>query len=635
TYTGKTGTNYIDGLASLDAADLALDAAVAGVQSDVDANETASDNADAAIQSELDATQGGAGLNTDGTYTGKTGTNYIDGLASLDAADLALDAAVAGVASTGTAIQSELDATQGGAGLNTDGTYTGKTGTNYIDGLASLDAADLALDAAIKSNEDAIAAGDLTDDQNAGEVGYDNSTSLMSATNVQTAIDEIDGILDGADLTDDQTAAQVTSTATGNIIATNVDAAIAELEAEKQPLDAGLTSISGLTTSANQLIYTTGTDAYAVSTLSAAGRDLIDDTDAATQRTTLGLVIGTDVQAYDADLTTYAGITPSANVQTMLGSTDNATIRSNIGLGSIAIQAANGVNITGGSITGITDLAIADGGTGASTATAARTNLGLGTIATQNANSVTISGGSVTGITDLAIADGGTGASTAANARTNLGLGSLATLNAVSTTQITDGTIANIDISGTAAIAGTKISPNFGTQNVSTSGTLAAGATTVTSLRVSSLSTNGSVTTINGDGTFSVSSDRRLKENIELLQNTLSKLDKLGGYNYNYKADEDKKKQIGVIAQELEIVYPELVQTDERGFKMVNYQGLIPVLIEAIKEQQAEITRLSNQVADQENKLSELASDNKEMKSDLDLIKKMLMGDKTVKNEEE
>lgn len=76
-----------------------------------------------------------------------------------------------------------------------------------------------------------------------------------------------------------------------------------------------------------------------------------------------------------------------------------ATARNNLGLGSMATQAASAVAITGGSVTGITDLAVADGGTGASTAPAARTNLGLGTIATQDANNVAITGGSITGLT--------------------------------------------------------------------------------------------------------------------------------------------------------------------------------------------------------------------------------------------
>jgi hypothetical protein len=67
--------------------------------------------------------------------------------------------------------------------------------------------------------------------------------------------------------------------------------------------------------------------------------------------------------------------------------------------GSIAIQDANNIAITGGSITGITDLAVADGGTGASNATSARTNLGIGTIGTQNANAVAITGGTVAGVT--------------------------------------------------------------------------------------------------------------------------------------------------------------------------------------------------------------------------------------------
>ena len=60
-------------------------------------------------------------------------------------------------------------------------------------------------------------------------------------------------------------------------------------EANLQPLDAGLTSISGLTTAADKMIYTTGSDTYAVTALTSAGRAILDDADAAAQRTTLGL----------------------------------------------------------------------------------------------------------------------------------------------------------------------------------------------------------------------------------------------------------------------------------------------------------------------------------------------------------
>jgi hypothetical protein len=75
-----------------------------------------------------------------------------------------------------------------------------------------------------------------------------------------------------------------------------------------------------------------------------------------------------------------AVVNASAFMQTLLDDPDAATARATLGLGSISTQAASGVAITGGSITGITDLAVADGGTGASTAAGARTNLGAGAV---------------------------------------------------------------------------------------------------------------------------------------------------------------------------------------------------------------------------------------------------------------
>jgi hypothetical protein len=100
---------------------------------------------------------------------------------------------------------------------------------------------------------------------------------------------------------------------------------------------------------------------------------------------------------------------------------------------------------------------------------------------------------------------------------------------------------------------------------------------------------------VNGDvrGTTWTNSDLRKKENVEVIQNALEKVSKLRGVNYTWK-DKSKGagKQMGVIAQEVEAVFPEIVTEDNEGYKSVSYTQMTGALIEAIKEQQKEILEL-------------------------------------------
>ena len=99
------------------------------------------------------------------------------------------------------------------------------------------------------------------------------------------------------------------------------------------------------------------------------------------------------------------------------------------------------------------------------------------------------------------------------------------------------------------------------------------------------------------------SSDKRLKENIKPLDSALDKLMKISGVEFDWKKLTEKEKEtihgneghdVGVIAQEIEEVLPEVVQTRDNGYKAVKYEKIVPLLIEAIKEQQQQIEELKN-----------------------------------------
>jgi hypothetical protein len=234
----------------------------------------------------------------------------------------------------------------------------------------------------------------------------DNSESVTSVFGRVGSITAVAG---------DYSATQITNTAAGSITATNVQDAINELDGEKLAKASNLSDVASVTTS----------------------------------RTNLG------VTATGAD-TTYAY---RANNLNDLASVTSA--RSNLGLGSAAVQNTTFFLQSANSLSDVASVALA------------RTNLGLGSIATQSAGNVTITGGTITGITDLAIADGGTGASNATDARTNLGLGSAAVQSATYFLQVAN----NLSDVASVALARTNLGlGNSATRDVgTTAGTVAAG----------------------------------------------------------------------------------------------------------------------------------------------------------------
>ena len=97
--------------------------------------------------------------------------------------------------------------------------------------------------------------------------------------------------------------------------------------------------------------------------------------------------------------------------------------------------------------------------------------------------------------------------------------------------------------------------------------------------------------------TFTQSSDARLKANVQTLNNAVGVVNGLRGVSYT----RDGHDEIGLIAQEVELVLPQVVGTTETGYKTVSYSNMVGLLVEAIKEQQKTIEELNARLIKLEN----------------------------------
>lgn len=127
----------------------------------------------------------------------------------------------------------------------------------------------------------------------------------------------------------------------------------------------------------------------------------------------------------------------------------------------------------------------------------------------------------------------------------------------------------------------------------------------------------------NGDGSVAIAnawntfSDIRLKKDLKRISNAGELVDHLNGYYYSWKNKKDRSRQVGVIAQEVEKVLPELVSTDADGFKAVDYPKLSAVLIEASKQ-------LHRELEGKETEIDSLQRQNAEIMARLVKVEKAL-----------
>ena len=352
-------------------------------------------------------------------------------------------------------------------------------------------------------------------------------------------------------------------------------------------------------------------------------------------------------QASSTNLTAISGLATTNNNFIVANGTSFAlegpsAARTSLGLGTIATQASNNVSITGGSISGLTSLATAS--------LSVSGNLTVnGTTTTVNSTTITVDDPVITlgGDTNPTADDNkDRGVEFRYHDGTNPRLGFMGWDDssgkfillkaATNTSEVFSGTKAELDANvAYSNITGTPTIPSAIFKTISVSGqnnvvadsatdtlTLVAGTnisittnsttdtitinssevdtlTTVTG-RGSSTSTNctfsGGINLSNSNITnggtitstdFNTTSDMTLKDNINVVQNPLDIINALSGYTFNWKSD--GKEAVGVLAQEVEKVLPQLVNTNAEGFKAVSYDSLVPILLEAIKELAAKV----------------------------------------------
>ena len=308
-----------------------------------------------------------------GTISG-TSIKDEDDLSSDSASHLATQQSIkAYVDAQVTASDLDFEADTGGAlSIDLDSetmTFTGGTG---IDTSGSGNAVTFAIDSTVAtlSGTQTLTNKTIDASQLSGTVANARlDAELQALAGLTSAADK------GIQFTGSGTAATYDLTAAGKALLDDADASAQRttlglaIGSDVQAYDAELAALAGLTSAADKGIQFTGSGTAATYDLTAAGKALLDDADASAQRTTMGVAIGSDVQAYDAGLASIAGLTTAANKVIYTTASDTYAVADFTAFGRSLVDDAD--------------------------ASAARTTLGLGTAATSASTDFDAAGQSV------------------------------------------------------------------------------------------------------------------------------------------------------------------------------------------------------------------------------------------------
>ena len=218
---------------------------------------------------------------------------------------------------------------------------------------------------------------------------------------------------------------------------------------------------------------------------------------------------------------------------------------------------------------------------------------------------------------------------------TTLGIGLSGTPDGDEILKLNPASSSSIYDSGNTALSATSIMASSGPglflfpNTITATSLTSSAATTVGSLTVDNVVMDGTTIGHSSDtdlmtlasgsltvaGDVILSSDARLKSNIVTLGPTLISLMQLDAKRYTMKADKGQKQKIGLLAQEVQKVFPELVSEDKNGMLAVNYQALVPVLINALKEQEGKIKAQEKEMTEFEDIIPRLLKQIKNLKT--------------------